>query len=206
MFWRRKPWPTWDPADLEVGMKGVCRRAMDDDQETEWWREVRYRSLRYGELKNVPSRSMELVSRERVEDNDRLMLNEDGLRVVSFPKVGSKKLVLKSRVRSGEVELGVKLVRMVLSLDGANSVAVVSSNSGYSNDQQSSVSFSVGSWLAAEFPTWSAIAAFWRRASTRLPSTSWSQTESSPKKAESNIETGSFETIDSFGVLRAFLS
>jgi hypothetical protein len=49
---------------------------MDDDQETEWWREVRYRSLRYGESKKVPAKSMELVLRVKVGDHDRFALAE----------------------------------------------------------------------------------------------------------------------------------
>jgi hypothetical protein len=57
-------------------MKGVCRRAMDDDLKTEWWREVRYRSLRYGDSKNEPENSMKIVSREKLEVNDRSALGE----------------------------------------------------------------------------------------------------------------------------------
>ena len=57
-------------------MKGVCRRTMDDDQGMEWWREVRYRSLRYGDSKNEPENSIKLVSREKLEVNDRSALGE----------------------------------------------------------------------------------------------------------------------------------
>ena len=57
-------------------MKGVCRRTMNDDQEMEWWREVRYRSLRYGDSNNEPENSIKLVSREKLEVNDRSALGE----------------------------------------------------------------------------------------------------------------------------------
>jgi hypothetical protein len=57
-------------------VKGVCRRTMNDDQEMEWWREVRYRSLRYGDSNNEPENSIKLVSREKLEVNDRSALGE----------------------------------------------------------------------------------------------------------------------------------
>jgi len=57
---------------------------------------------------------------------------------MSFPKAGSKGLVLKSRVGLGEVELELKLVYAVLSLDKPeylDSVAVASNDSRNSKDQ-----------------------------------------------------------------------
>jgi hypothetical protein len=47
---------------------------MDDGQEIEWWREIRYRSLRYGDSKNEPENSIKLLSRQKLEDNDRSAL------------------------------------------------------------------------------------------------------------------------------------
>ena len=143
-------------------MKGVCRRVIDDDEETEWWREVRYRSLRYGESKNVPAKSMEIVLKEKVEGNDRVALDEQLSKIMSFPKGSSTERVLKSRVGLGEMESELKLVYVVLPLDKLDLVAVVSNNSGGSKDQRPATSSIESSNGVGTFATWSKTTSFWR--------------------------------------------
>jgi hypothetical protein len=135
---------------------------MDDDLETEWWREVRYGRVRYGDSKNEPESSIKLVPREILEDNDRLPLDESVSMIMAFPEGSSKELVLKSRVGSGEVESEFGLVPVVLSLDKPDSVVIASSNPGNSKDQASATSSSgESSNGVGTFPTCLERASFW---------------------------------------------
>jgi hypothetical protein len=95
---------------------------------------------------------------------------------MSFPKAGSKEVVLKSRVGSGEMESELKLVYVMLSLDKpeyVDSVAVASSNSGNAVDQASAASSSgESSNGVGTFPTWLERASFWRGTRGAMPSRS----------------------------------
>ena len=92
---------------------------------------------------------------------------------MSFPKAGSKELVLKSRVGSGDVDSELKLVHVVLSLDKPGSVAVASNNSGNSKDQASATSPAVeSSDGVGTFPPWSEIDSFWRGTGGGMPARS----------------------------------
>jgi hypothetical protein len=80
---------------------------------------------------------------------------------MSFPKAGSKELVLKLRLGSGEVESELKLVYVVLSVDKPeylDSVAVTSNDSENSKDQAFATSSpGKSSNGVGTFPTWSEI-------------------------------------------------